>query len=86
MFEVVPKGHVLGVALGRRFDVGVIAQGRLAVALAHRVHQALRRRADAVQVARAGHQGRVGAGGGGRRIQRGQQWGGGAGEQCQGSR
>jgi hypothetical protein len=86
VFEVVPKGHVLRVALCRRFDPRVVAQGGLAVAFAHLVYQALRCRPDAGEVARVGDQGRVGAGGIGRRIQRGQQGGGGAGEHCQGSR
>jgi hypothetical protein len=66
VFEVVPEGHVLRVALRRRFDVGVIAQRGLAVAFAYLVHQALHRRADAVQVARVGHQGRIRAGVAGR--------------------
>ncbi len=84
--EVVPKGHVLGVALRRRFDAAVIAQGALAVAFAHLVDQALGRRSDAVQVAWVGHQGCVRAGATGRCAQRVQQWGGGAGQQDQGSR
>ncbi|HEV3072094.1 MAG TPA: hypothetical protein VGY76_11805 [Solirubrobacteraceae bacterium] len=86
VFEVVPEGHVLRVALRGGFDVRVVAQRGLAVAFAHLVYEALRRRADAIQVAGAGDQGRVGAGGSSRCAQRGQQWGGAAGEQCQGSR
>jgi hypothetical protein len=86
VFEVVPKRHVLRVALRRRFDVRVIAQRGLVVAFAHLVYEALRRRADAIQVAWAGDQGRIGARARGRRRERGQQWGGAAGQHGQGSR
>lgn len=86
VFEVVAERHVLGVALCGCFDARVVAQGGLVVAFPDLVHQALRGRADAGEVAGAGDQGCVGAGGVGRRAQRGQQWGGGAGQQGQGSR
>lgn len=86
--EVVPESHVLGMALRSRFDARVLAQGRLAVAFADLVHEALHGRADAAEVARAGHQRRVRAGTRTCRRARGRRQGGGnrAGEHRQSSR